>query len=251
MAIFDDAISKINRAKTHIHDVKARVQSLQVSNTSRIDINPETGGEILVHDISDTAIFDDIALPLGDAVHNLNCALDYVWLQTIEVLAPSLIDDRAKMPVRKYAKEVEGWLTKAAGIDSSSNLFKFIVDTIKPYSGGNDAIWAIHNFDIRDKHRLLIPILSQGWITGIVVVDQRGERWPGSGASEFQRPPYVIAFEPGLHVKEKGELAVDIVVTDEKSGCEMSVPEELSIYAEMISRTVVLFKTFLKSEAGV
>jgi hypothetical protein len=250
MAIFDDAVRKIDRAKTHIRDVKVLVDRLQVSNTSRIDINPQAGGEILVHDIGEPTVFDDLALSLGDAIHNLNCALDYIWLQTIEVLAPSLVDDRAKMPVRKYAKEVEGWLT-SAGIDSSSNFFKFVVNTIKPYSGGNNAIWAIHNFDIRDKHRLLIPILSQGWITGIVVVDQRGERWPGTGTtSEFQRPPYVIPFEPGLHVKEQGELAVDIVVTDDKSGCEMSVPEELVNYTGMVSRTLVLFQQFLKVETG-
>jgi hypothetical protein len=51
-----------------------------------------------------------------------------------------------------------------------------------------------------------------------------------------------------LHVKEQGELAVDIVVTDDKSGCEMSVPEELVNYTGMVSRTLVLFQQFLKVE---
>jgi len=81
-------------------------------------------------------------------------------------------------------------------------------------------------------------------------VDQGGERWPGTGSSAaFQRPPYVIEFQPGLHVAEKGELAAEIIVTDDKSGCEMSVPEELAPYAHTISQTVELFAGFLETES--
>src|SRR5579871_1366414 len=180
MVEFNDARRKVERAHAHIREIETRLKHLHESSVSRIDVDPRSRSEILVHDLTDSTAFDDLALPLGDAVHNLNCALDYIWLHTIKTLMPSLVDDRAKMPVRKYAKEVEGWLAKA-GIKTTSNLFRFIVSEIKPHSGGNDAIWAIHNFDIRDKHRLLIPVLSQGWITGIVVMDQYGERWQGIG----------------------------------------------------------------------
>jgi hypothetical protein len=250
MVVFEDARRKVERAEAHIREIKTRINSLHESNTARVDINTETGGEILVHDFADTAAFDTLALPLGDAVHNLNCALDYLWLQTIKSLAPALVNDRAKMPVRKSAEEIKGWLTHA-GIDSASNFFRFIVDTIQPYGGGNEAIWAVHNFDIRDKHRLLIPILSHAFITGIVVVDQHGERWPGTGSSaEFQRPPYVMAFEPGLHVKEKGDLSAEIIVTDSKSGCEMTISDELAFYPHAISQTIVAFEKFVMSEMG-
>jgi hypothetical protein len=41
-----------------------------------------------------------IALVLGDIAHNLKCALDYAWIKTIEVAAPSAISDFAKFPAR-------------------------------------------------------------------------------------------------------------------------------------------------------
>src|ERR1700756_4067346 len=61
----------------------------------------------------------------------LIAALDYVWLPTIELVAPKLVNDRAKMPVRKCVKGVEGWLANA-GIDSASNFFRFVIDTVQP-----------------------------------------------------------------------------------------------------------------------
>src|ERR1700693_5081411 len=203
--VFHDCRLKIDRANKHIADIDARIVRLHETDTARIDIHPETGGEILTHTFSDTTAFNDIALMLGDAVHNLNCALDYTWLQTIERLLPTPVDDRAKFPVRKSIKELEGWMAKA-GIDSAHPaLFLHMLDKVQHCHGGDEAIWAIHNLDIR--HRLLIPVLSTGHIDGISVMDQHGETWRGYGSSAgLQRPPYVIQYEPGLHIKDKGKL---------------------------------------------
>jgi hypothetical protein len=236
---------KIDRAKKHIKDIELRIAKLHETDTSRIDIDPHTGNEFLIHDFSDATAFDDIALMLGDTVHNLNCALDYTWLQTIERLVPALIDDRAKFPVRKAIKELEGWMTKA-GIDvTSPNLYRFMLDSIKPCDGGDEAIWTIHNLDIRDKHRLLIPILSQGRIDGIELEDEKGQSWSGFGYGDFQRPPYRIAIRKGTHPKKKGKLTATIVVDDRDAGYFMHVPETLKHYSYFILRVVQRFEEFL------
>jgi len=37
---------------------------------------------------------------------------------------------------------------------------KDVIDTIRPYHGGNDTLWKIHKLNIIDKHRLLVAVGS-------------------------------------------------------------------------------------------
>jgi len=247
--ILTDSHLKIERANKHIADIEGRIVLLHTTDTARIDIHPERGGEILTHNFSDSTAFDDIALMLGDAIHNLNCALDYTWLQTIEKLAPSLVDDRAKFPVRKTIDEVKGSLTKAEVHTICPKLYGFMVNTIKPCHGGDSAIWPIHTLDIRDKHRLLIPVLSTGRIDGIRIIDEDGQVWPGIGSTEqLQRPPYVIWYQKGLHVKDKGKLTAQIVIENGDSGYPLLIPDTLVHYSHFILRVVESFERFLETE---
>jgi len=74
---FHSARLKIDRAKHHIADVESVITALPNSYTATVEINPKGGNEVLKHDLRDRdKIINDIALTLGDAVHNLHCALD-------------------------------------------------------------------------------------------------------------------------------------------------------------------------------
>jgi hypothetical protein len=238
---------KINRADIHIRNIERRILALHQTDTAVIEIHPQYGTERLVHTFNDVTVFDDLSLMIGDAVHNLRCALDYTWLQTIEKLIPANVDDRAKFPVRKTLEELKGVLKKGNVDTTCRRLFDFMVNDIQPCEGRNDAIWAIHNFDNRDKHRLLIPVLSQGNVDGIEVQNEIGEKFPGFGTGDFQRPPYVIDFVKGTHVTKKGKLTAHIGVEDIKSGCFMHIPETLDVYFGNILLVVESFERFLQS----
>ena len=147
--LLKDSRLKIDRAKEHIRNIEIRLKLMNESDTAVVEIHPHTGGEILKHDFADTSAFSDIALMLGDAVHYLNCALDYTWLQTIERLAPRAVTRHAKFPVGQTIDDLENALRGGKIDTSSSKLFNFVVTQIQPYSGGNYAIWPIHNLDIR------------------------------------------------------------------------------------------------------
>ena len=243
------ARAKLDRANVHIRDLEGRVKALEDTDTAFVEIHPEHGTERLTHTLDESA-FDHIALVIGDAVHNLACALDYTWLETVERLAPALVRDNAKFPVYRTAPELEGQLRgRNVQIDvTSPALFDFVVNEIQPYEGGNTAIWPAHCFANRDKHRLLIPVLAQGHINGIEVQDETGELWPGSGLSEFQRPPYVIDLMPGLHFTKKGKLTALIGVEDGKFGCSMDVPETINMHLGAIVGVVEAFESFLQSQ---
>jgi hypothetical protein len=247
-----EARAKIERANVHIGDVERRVNALEQTDTAIVEIHPEHGTERLTHTLDESG-FDQIALVTGDAVHNLNCALDYTWLQTIQKLAPNNVNDRAKFPVHKTINELKGELRKGNVDTTCPHLFTFIVDEIQPCDiqpcdGGNPAIWPIHCFANRDKHRFLIPVLAEGHINGIEVQDETGKRSPGSGFTAPQKPPYCFDIRMGLHFTKKGKLTANVIVEDEKSGCRMDIPQTLVMYSGAIAGVVEAFESFLMSE---
>jgi hypothetical protein len=178
----------------------------------------------------------------------MRCALDYTWLQTIERLVPANITDRAKFPIFKTIEEVEGALKKGNVDTTCPNLFDFMVKQIKPCERGNYPIWAVHSFDNRDKHRLLLPVLAQGHIEEIEVQDQGGSFTSGYGVSDFQRPPYVIDLASGHRFTKYGKLTAHIGVEDEKSGCFMGIPDSLVEYSRAIFSVVESFERFMKMQ---
>lgn len=241
------ARAKIERANVHIGDIERRVNALEPTDSAVIEIHSEHGTERLIHTLDESG-FDQIALVTGDAVHNLNCALEYVWQQTIESVLPANAGDRVYFPVHKTIEGLKATLRKGKVDTTCLHLFTFIVDEIQPCDGGNPAIWPIHCFANRDKHRLLIPVLAEGHINGIEVQDKTGERWPGSGFSAPQRPPYCIDFADGLHVTKKGRLTANVIVEDGKFGCRMDIPQTLVMYSGAIAGVVEAFESFLESE---
>ena len=246
MYLLLEARAKIERANVHIGDVERRVNALEQTATAVIEIHPEHGTERLTHTVDETP-FTDLALVIGDAVHNLNCALEYTWQLTIESLLPANAADWAYFPVRKTIEDLKTTLKKGKVDTTCPHLFTFIVNEIQPYDGGNPAIWPIHCCANRDKHRLLIPVLAEGHINGIEGQNETGERWHGSNFSAPQMPPYCIDFADGEHITKKGRLTANVIVDDGKSGCRMDMPLTLETYSGEIACLVEAFETFLES----
>ncbi len=57
---------------------------------------------------------------------------------------------------------------------------QFIVEKIQPYKGGKDNIWALNKLDVRDKHRLLIPVLVPQKVYDFVARDRNRNSIAGS-----------------------------------------------------------------------
>jgi len=118
----------------------------------------------------------DMALIIGDALHNLRTAIDYAYLGAVQKHAFPAFDSYTKFPAGETREDVESRL-KGRKIDVlSPKLFERIVSEIKPYVvGGNCLVKFLHDLDVSDKHWLLIPLMRVGWINGIVVEDEKGQ----------------------------------------------------------------------------
>jgi len=247
---FSDARVKIERANKHIGELEEWLADLPSRYVSRVDVDPKGPYQILVHDIVDSEqVFAEAAFLIGDAVHNLKCALDYAWMQTIKRVAPSSVSKFAKFPVYPTGEALEAALRGAKIDESCEPLFRLILDKIRPYNGrdGDFAIWAVHVLDKRDKHRLLIPLSPYSNISDIELQDKtgaihRGDTW---GTDRF--PPYYVTFTADLSIKNKGKLRFGIAIEETMLEYTPGVQDTFSVCSRLILEVVETLEAFVET----
>jgi hypothetical protein len=160
---------KIERANRHINELNSALVAFLKTDFYKLHINTELAGQnVLTLDAK--PLPNDIPLMLGDAIHNLRAALD-IMACDIVTHAGGTPSKYTYFPVRDTRQElvaiINGGEIKIAGQD----ICDLIVDVVKPYKGGNDPLWSLHQIDIMDKHRLLIPTVNITQITGVCAHD--------------------------------------------------------------------------------
>lgn len=189
-APFFQAYAKLKWADKHLHETHAIWEGFLESDFCSVVIEKEVrenGVEIdglVVKTIRSFPI--ELVLTLGDAIHSMRCALDYAiseilhWKNT-RITFP--MDETRENLVASFATEPAqtGARTKGKGRNASieqmvPEIGRFIVDTIRPYKGGNDALWALGKIDNTDKHRLLTPIFVPQTVENINMRDNHGNQ---------------------------------------------------------------------------
>jgi len=164
---------KLERANKHIQGLNLTVTAYlnnHVRNTY-IERNKETGGEHLRFDPPNEPIPNDIVLILGDALHNMRCALDHL---VVEIIGIRNIDRRhTNFPIRETRKDLIA--TVNGGIRKKlPSMADFIIHKVRSYKSGNPALWNLHKLDNIDKHNLLITTVSQIGVSGISATTATG-----------------------------------------------------------------------------
>ena len=225
---FDSARLKIDRADKHITDLEGIIGPLPVRYTCSIEIDPQGRGHSIKYEIANFPKIDsDMALITGDALHNLKTALDHCWLELV-----GSGNRHRKFPVRDTAQELNGAL-HGANIDRTHpEVFKWIFDHAKPYKGGMFDLWCLHELDIADKHRLLLPVVRNAWIIGIVVEDQDGIH---KGNSMLAQGLNVLRFDFERHVKihDKGKLSLEVCFADGLATESLEILDTLKRYRRL------------------
>ena len=95
---------------------------------------------------------------MGDVVHNIRSAFDHI---AVALTCPPLGTGNPEKAYFPTGENREKFITeqKDKMKGASTDAFRF-VDELEPYDGGKHSIRALHNLDIRDKHKLLIPTAS-------------------------------------------------------------------------------------------
>ena len=164
---------KVRRAEYHISDLRTRIDTFLARDPYRIELaeNPETGKPAWFVRITED-LSDDIPLVVGDAVHNLRSALDLLACDLVRLI-PGKSDKGVAFPFanseKKLKDEIKSRNIRRAGPDVVDR-----IERLKPYKGGCDALWAIHDLDITDKHKLILPTVFLGGIPNVATTFASG-----------------------------------------------------------------------------
>lgn len=237
---------KIKRADKHIAEMDGILDSFHKpdSYTVREDRDPHTGQKFIEYGFAKILSGEDLALAMGDAVHNLKCALDYAWIHCIRKLHPPALRNFAKFPIYPSQPELESAL-RGHGIQiASPTFYNLIVSEIKPYDGG-DQLWAIHRTDIWDKHRLLIPVLDVAQAE-VTLEDDKGNLnvW----LCVFTRGGrYSHPIEDNQKLKDKGDVHLDVVFQDGLPVQGKHISPVLHEFSEAVLAVVETLEAFLET----
>jgi hypothetical protein len=237
---------KIERADHHVADLEASIDGLKKRLATTVHVDPDTGCEYIKCDfasIGDRDAIENVPGIIGDAVHNLKCALDHVWFETVQRLIPFGDWDRTMFPAYPTENHLEPALRKSLIHISAPELFNFIMGEIKPYDGGNFAVWSVHILDRRDKHRLLIPVVHYSSI-GDIEVEQNGESSKGFTWGTTDPLPHYVHYKRGIHVKNPGRASFDVMFQEEDAGKETRAVDTLRVYSRFILQIVKLLEEF-------
>jgi hypothetical protein len=189
---------------------------------------------------------DEIALTIGDVLHNLRSALDLLWYQVV-LKCNGTPTKWTRFPVRDTRQELisplKGALEKK---QISVPIFNFVLNDIKPYQTGNPLIWSLDDLNIRDKHQLLIPVLKFMALVDVRLENEKGIQLYANQVwfmDESGRIRLKDADYSRVTVKDKGRVTAAVIF-------DMGVPPfesepviaTLSRITEEVTRTVQAFE---------
>lgn len=153
--LFKSSKLKIERAKKHTSELNNEIVSFLRRKPYRIVIEPgaEPGIHSLVIRVREN-IPDNFPTIIGDAIHNLRAALDLLACDLVRMNDEEIED--VYFPFCKDGKDFENTIHHRH-LDRAAPEIVDIIRSLKPYNGGDDTLRAIHDLDISDKHKLLIP----------------------------------------------------------------------------------------------
>jgi hypothetical protein len=160
---FQSSELKIERAREHMRDFEEyalkKFGSEFAPYSWAYNSHPQTGETVQEFSFIDE-IKNRFALICGDAVHNLRTALDLAWYELTSSDTPPKDRNRLKFPIYPTAKHLEDFIRSREKQKSISDLSRKLLDVIKPYKGSGvigDGLYHLHQVDMIDKHRLVIP----------------------------------------------------------------------------------------------
>lgn len=149
--------TKIERAKEHYIEMREGINQYLSSKPYHVDIEKDDSGRAVYRLRVDTPPPPRLSAMAGDVVHNLRAALDHLAWALVEANGgtPSR---GTEYPIASSKKDLPA-LAKGR-LKGASNRSLQLTRRFKPYKGGTEGFWQLHQLDIRDKHRLLFTLVA-------------------------------------------------------------------------------------------
>ncbi len=152
---------KVKRAHEHISALEQQLCTFLESRPYKVAARRDPETRKLYYVESAEPIPECLPLIAGDAIQNLMSALDHLAYQLVcSDTGDSPPNPRAiYFPIAHDADKYEA--NKCRGMEGARQQTLDAVDALKPYKGGNDRLWTLHQLNNIEKHRLLLTVGSQ------------------------------------------------------------------------------------------
>lgn len=234
---FKDARSKAQWAKRHIYKLIDEYHALLGSDFTRLIIEDDFGpGQKRVKAVRIKEFPPSVPLIIGDAVHNLRTAFDYIVVEITGL-------DWIALPVGKTRDDVSHHPHYEPIKKNMPKLAMFIVDEIQPYQRGQFLLWELSELDRMDKHRLILPTSNQAHRLGVEIEDQSGKRTTkwftiGDGFSTTQ------TFLGPIKIHNEGSSALSVRFGPGTPFNDQPVLETLDRFSELALQAIERFERF-------
>lgn len=146
---------KLERAHQHIAELRRILDAYSKSNPYRIIKSEDDSGDLVYSVEVRAGVPTELALVVGDAIHNTRATLDQLCWQL--VLANGGAPDRkTAFPMSASKHDFEKTAPRCL-LGASQETLRFI-RRLKPWANGNKALTQLHQLDIIDKHRVILVV---------------------------------------------------------------------------------------------
>ena len=147
---------KLNRANQHIAELKRVLDQYFVGNPPSIAYTAAADPDVQFS-LNAVGPPECVGAIVGDVVHNLRAALNLMAVELVEMNGGAATNTKGVcFPFCDHADNLDSMIKRRhfhrAGIEAVR-----LLQEIKPFTGGNAALRALHDLDIQDKHNSLIP----------------------------------------------------------------------------------------------
>jgi hypothetical protein len=156
---FDGPHSKLKRADKHIDEFKAVVDNFVSGYPYRVIAQENTNPALLTWVAKVTEdVPSNLACIIGDAIHNLQTALDLLACAIVRKRNLSL--GGVRFPSADDGVSFEATLENGLEQKFGPDVSRLLREIVKPYFGADGSdLRSLHEMDRLDKHRLITPIV--------------------------------------------------------------------------------------------
>jgi len=165
----DSSKLKIDRAREHIADLKKRIRKKHPF-TYVLETDTETAKRSTFCK-RDESMANIVGIIVGDIIHNLRSAIDHAYWYRVGPFATTPQEEKkVQFPFFKDRTGL-GESVKEGMAARVSDVFTDAIISLEPHcgSGGNHLLYSIHELDIIDKHKILLPAIDSTKLIGSYV----------------------------------------------------------------------------------
>jgi hypothetical protein len=149
---------KLKRAEKHIGDLKIALDAFHEKHRDFIGRKIDADGDEIVYVKYVPAVPLPISGIAGDILQNLRSTLDHLAFSIVTSKRSSRLTVSLKEIYFPVCASMNEYLAspRRGVIERASSEAVKRIDALKPYKGGNDALWHLVRLNNIDKHRLLL-----------------------------------------------------------------------------------------------